>query len=65
MAINPYRRMLEAAKRGRGVRLTAEECRVLERDDAIVQRATMLDDDPDNWRMQIEDPTGSSGKYRV
>ncbi len=39
MAENPYIRIIKAAKRGVGVRLTAEECYYLAQDDSIVQVA--------------------------
>lgn len=39
MGDNPYIRIMKAAERGVGVRITAEECRYLAQDDSIVQVA--------------------------
>ena len=44
MSENPYIRIINAAKRGVGVRLTAEECYYLAQDDSIVQVATRTAD---------------------
>lgn len=44
--LTPYRRIMEAAKAGRGIRLTAEEVWELSRDDAIERRAR-LDEEGD------------------
>jgi len=49
---DPYNRILEAAKAGKGVRLSAEEAHALSFDDAIVQAA---------WNIKEEmDSSGSS-----
>jgi hypothetical protein len=44
MKRNPYIRIIEAAKRGVGVKLTADEVYWMACDDAIVQVATQTDE---------------------
>lgn len=47
---DPYNRILRAAKRKRGIRLTAEDVHDLSCDDAIVTRAQWLaEGQPDDW----------------
>lgn len=41
--MNPYRRIVRAARAGKGVVLTAEECRCLSFDAAVVEVATITD----------------------
>ncbi|AXQ69437.1 hypothetical protein HOU02_gp288 [Caulobacter phage CcrBL9] len=57
--LTPYERIVEAGRKGVGVRLSVEECQALMLDDAIAQAAYMAqmqrsgkydwDDDGHNW----------------
>jgi hypothetical protein len=44
MSENPYIRIMKAAKRGVGVRLTAEECHFLSYDSSIATVAALTED---------------------
>lgn len=47
MSLSPYQRIMRAADKGRGVRLSAEDCRSMALDSAIVQLAENDDEAAD------------------
>ena len=51
--MDPYNRIMRAAKRDRGVRLTADEVWALHLDDAIATRAAVIQDEPSQWDEQM------------
>lgn len=52
--LNPYERILRAAKAGTGVHLDAQEVRALAMDGAIGTRATEIEINPKAWPEQMK-----------
>lgn len=61
MEPTPYQRIMLAARRRRGVRLSAEDVQALARDDAIAQVAWADDERQRSKPLAARSPTGRAG----
>jgi hypothetical protein len=57
---DPYNRIVAAAKAGRGVRLTPDECWLLMHDDAVSTTAETYRREPDAWDARVKTMIGDA-----
>lgn len=63
--VDPYTRIMQAAKSGHGVRLSVVEVRAMAQDDAIATRAIVIQEYPEQWADQKLLDRGSSWNWRM